>query len=393
MDKKTKTFTVIDFARYHAGNMDAKEMHALEKAALEDPFLADALEGYVHTSSATEDVQHLKSMLAEKTKSKNVYSIASISQNVWWRIAAIFILIGVAGYFIFNKGMEERRSMAKNDMNDLKQKVGQIPSQDSPATAMAMEKEQQHAVAPASTEMEKSIQKPEQSQHKAIPKTKKVATKQSEQFGKNSTSPRQRTFSLQRKLEDTTLSEGDYARIASKEIRKGREEKIVTSKRRKVDSGRIAMPALLNADTPMMVLKSTADQARSMNKKNAELSELNVLEEAKKRNTNQKTGVNLHGKATGVEITFQSNLQPIEGAENYKIYISKNKKEVLDSNNIALHGSVQLEFSINKQGQPIQINVVKSECLPCENQAIRLLENGPLWKRDFDKKGQVTFVF
>ena len=81
MDKKTKTYTAIDFARYHDGNMEAKEMHSLEKAALEDPFLADALEGYIHTSSATEDVQHLRSLLAEKTTQKKVYSIASVGKS------------------------------------------------------------------------------------------------------------------------------------------------------------------------------------------------------------------------------------------------------------------------------------------------------------------------
>ena len=31
--------------RYISGKMSPAEMHALEKAALEDPFLADALEG------------------------------------------------------------------------------------------------------------------------------------------------------------------------------------------------------------------------------------------------------------------------------------------------------------------------------------------------------------
>ncbi len=32
--------------RYLAGELDDKTMHALERQALEDPFLADALEGY-----------------------------------------------------------------------------------------------------------------------------------------------------------------------------------------------------------------------------------------------------------------------------------------------------------------------------------------------------------
>ena len=389
MEKKTKTYTAIDFARYHEGNMDAREMHALEKAALEDPFLADALEGYNYTSSATEDVQHLKSLLAEKTSRKKVYSIASVSQNVWWRVAAIFILIGIAGYFVFNKGMDEGRTLAKNESTQIKQQIEQLPAYDSPAKAMTLENEKRNEAAPASTEMGRPLPMPELSQGKAVPQMKETTTKQPDQFDKNIPSPSQRSSSLQRKLEDTTLIAGDYARIAGNELHTGREERIVTSKLKTEDS----KPALLSEDTPMLALQSSAAAASSINKKNAELSELNVLEETKKRNVNQRSAVNIRGKVTDVLITLHSQLQPIEGVENYKIYISKNKQNILDSNNNALHGSVQLEFSINKQGKPIRINVVKSECPPCENQAISLLENGPLWKGDLEKKGELTIVF
>ena len=38
-------YTAKDFERYHNGGMTAAEMHQLEKAALNDPMLADALDG------------------------------------------------------------------------------------------------------------------------------------------------------------------------------------------------------------------------------------------------------------------------------------------------------------------------------------------------------------
>jgi TonB family protein len=40
------TYTAADLLRYATGGMTASEMHAVEKAALEDPFLAEALDGY-----------------------------------------------------------------------------------------------------------------------------------------------------------------------------------------------------------------------------------------------------------------------------------------------------------------------------------------------------------
>ena len=41
-----KHFNAYDIERYHKGLLSPKERHDLEKAALDDPFLADALEGY-----------------------------------------------------------------------------------------------------------------------------------------------------------------------------------------------------------------------------------------------------------------------------------------------------------------------------------------------------------
>ena len=46
IDNNIKNFTADDIEKYHKGVLSAKEMHDLEKAAMDDPFLADALEGY-----------------------------------------------------------------------------------------------------------------------------------------------------------------------------------------------------------------------------------------------------------------------------------------------------------------------------------------------------------
>ena len=39
-------YSAADIQRYVQGKLSAAEMHAMEKAALDDPFLADAMEGY-----------------------------------------------------------------------------------------------------------------------------------------------------------------------------------------------------------------------------------------------------------------------------------------------------------------------------------------------------------
>ena len=60
-------YTAADIEKYHNGLMSSKERHALEKAALDDPFLADALEGYATSSiNSNNDIDELKKRLAAR---------------------------------------------------------------------------------------------------------------------------------------------------------------------------------------------------------------------------------------------------------------------------------------------------------------------------------------
>jgi hypothetical protein len=66
-DNNIKNFTAVDIEKYHKGLLSAKEMHDLEKAALDDPFLADALEGYaVAGVNAEADINELKKDLGKE---------------------------------------------------------------------------------------------------------------------------------------------------------------------------------------------------------------------------------------------------------------------------------------------------------------------------------------
>src|SRR5664279_301773 len=115
--KENKTYIAADFERYYAGTMPPHEMHALEKAALEDQFLADALEGYINTSDFAGDILELKARLKEKEKKKNIFSISPFTQNRWWRIVALFIIIAGAGFFFYQLNfIDKQDSFARNEL-------------------------------------------------------------------------------------------------------------------------------------------------------------------------------------------------------------------------------------------------------------------------------------
>jgi flagellar basal body-associated protein FliL len=122
-DNNIKNFSAADIERYHKGQLSSKEMNALEKAALDDPFLADAIEGYAFTTDINEDITELEQRLAQKTGETKVVPMyaSGKSSSPWLRVAVLFILIAGASLlsyqFLFNN----------NSTKDLASKENKVP--------------------------------------------------------------------------------------------------------------------------------------------------------------------------------------------------------------------------------------------------------------------------
>ncbi|MFT3675316.1 MAG: hypothetical protein QM781_05415 [Chitinophagaceae bacterium] len=92
-------FTAADIEKYHRGLLSAAEMHALEKAALEDPFLADALDGYTEPAAQPQaDLADLQARLAKRLEEKEetkVIPLAGSKRQLapWWKAAAAAVLL------------------------------------------------------------------------------------------------------------------------------------------------------------------------------------------------------------------------------------------------------------------------------------------------------------
>ena len=169
MEETNKKYTATDFERYHSGGMPANEMHALEKAAAEDPFLSDALDGYVNAPDFKADILELKARLEEKKKKKNVFSISSITENKWWRIAALFIVIAGVGVLFYRINfINKEDSLATNDLKSSPK------NEDSAVTSLA----------DSATTSDMAFQKPEKStfanKDKAAPEETKVENKKAD---------------------------------------------------------------------------------------------------------------------------------------------------------------------------------------------------------------------
>lgn len=108
-----KSFSAADIERYHKGLMPALEMHALEKAAMDDPFLADALDGYKIAGKATDDLTDLRNRLAERTGEAKLVVINTQKRFYWLRVAAMIVVVAGAGTLAYTLLNNKTSSIAK----------------------------------------------------------------------------------------------------------------------------------------------------------------------------------------------------------------------------------------------------------------------------------------
>jgi hypothetical protein len=120
-EKNNNIYTTEYFRKYLDGQLSDQAMQAFEKAALEDPFLADAIEGFEesrkHAVSFESGIADLKTKLRErisqrKRKTGVLYPLSK------WPVAASFLLvIGLAVFMVtyVNKKSVISRASSKTD--------------------------------------------------------------------------------------------------------------------------------------------------------------------------------------------------------------------------------------------------------------------------------------
>jgi hypothetical protein len=109
-NKHDITWSAEDIQRYWNGQLTPQEMHAMEKAALDDPFLADAMEGMgealrVHDAQLVNaELKNLHQQLEARTETKR--AAAPVRSFRWWQAAAAAVILVVGGYWIFSSEPE-----------------------------------------------------------------------------------------------------------------------------------------------------------------------------------------------------------------------------------------------------------------------------------------------
>jgi len=109
-NKKNITYSATDIQRYLNGQMSAQEMHGIETAALDDPFLADAIEGFQTAlvegkgESINEGLFKLNKQFRERLNPPP--RMVLFSHSKWWQISAAALILVIAGVAFYNNWLK-----------------------------------------------------------------------------------------------------------------------------------------------------------------------------------------------------------------------------------------------------------------------------------------------
>ncbi|RYF86409.1 MAG: hypothetical protein EON98_03755 [Chitinophagaceae bacterium] len=354
---QSKTYTAKDIERYHSGKLSAAEMNDLEKAALDDPFLADALDGYAFSKNSETELAGLQQRLNQRINLEKERRNLFFLPTNWMKIAALFILIAGGGWLVFrtfsdNQKMEE---LATN----------KSVNQEKPTTSV-----QEKAVDSSPSLLNAPV-----NNQVVTSNPLETAPENTRDIASNTT-----RNNVRRNANIPGISEQEAVNDRLNEV-------VVPIRGRSLIDSAAQTESLSKIESSPAFRSMPNDTIKNVDVvlKRADLPAEDVVVLNRKAAAPQKKSRLMNVKV--------DTLEPAEGWTNFDDYIANNIKAPDDyKTKQSTNGEVELSFEINKYGEPVNIIVTKSLCEKCDEEAIRLLKEGPKWKKT-KKKGKVKIKF
>lgn len=432
-----KNYTAADIEKYHNGLLTPAEMHAMEKAALDDPFLADAMEGFTvpdaqPAAALTELTNRLQKRIRQEDD-KKVIALNGRSSFSWLRAAVVTgVLAGAATMAYFLLFHQESAEIAQQPVSKPADRQQQTTIQASPSAVPQSDSNPgtirlQRDIPAAANRQLKAVETTtnrKDLQHPAPAAPAEITNHQEETAAKE---PDDRNTEL-RKAEADVVSTTTPAPFAATKKMAGllnKAEKTMAKtaiadslyrnpginifRGRVTDASNLGVP-FAKVTNPLENVGTYTDargyfnltypdtvlhvQVRSIGFENNNFTlryqspdNQVILRDDRQLNafvvSNQKPN-----NAQMRQRSFTNNIQltepePADGWENYDTYLANNIEipEEYRSRPNANAAAVELSFEVDKNGQPVDIRVEKSLCDKCDKEAIRLIKEGPKWKQ------------
>lgn len=450
-------YTAEDIQQYLSGKLTPLQMNAIEKAALTDPFLAEAIEGYegMQQEDWKKQLAELKEGFSQQ-KNTTAKVIALPRKTNWFKYAAAILLIGgtaAISYWLINK---------KDNLQQIAQTVKTIDAPDSiqnaatnaeviadsqktNATAQTKPVEDYFAAVDKNAEAVTEKIKPDSNfiYKPAVQSPAEFAKVNGEKIKEDVVVNQQTSSAANAATPPSTLNtangkEGFYNKTATRqeELKKAdaveMRDKASSKDEQQLNRNFIAQVVgpdniplpfanisiksenfgtyadvqgnfrLVSPDSLLTVeIRSAGYQPKSYTLKSDVAQNKIVLAEdnlAFKQKTvvtgNTAARSTISRKATLLKDSV-INVEPADGWDNYNTYVDNNIEIPDDILTKNIHGQVELSFDVKSNGSITNIKVDKSLCNNCDEVAKRLIEQGPQWKVKKGRKarGKITVQF
>ncbi len=394
-----KQWSVADFERYHSQQMSNEERHALEKAALEDPFLEDALEGYAYASTPIEDVAVLKQKLQPEQSNRKVIWLTAQRRNQFLKVAAMLLLIAGLTWLLIppaDKPSTELASISNAGPDTATQPDRLLERTDTQTAAQPLAERQ--TAPPAIVGNTTTAVSPAIAQANSSPEPAVAENKMRDAAAK--TANEKEAAAQQAKVASPYLAKGDE--IVENNIIRGR---VVDAKGAPIPYATVQVPEsnsnvaadvngaflLRNNLQPNVVasvnapgfetarapmLTGTDDNKIVLKESQQSLEEVVVAGYGQNRKksspavSNNKSA-NIFGKVAFI------NAAPLSNSEAFA-----DSLRLLSGRLVAdTSGYVLLRFKIDAAGKATNISISKSLCDICDSSAVKLLQQVPALKR------------
>lgn len=404
---------LLDYIR---GPRKGKEAHRLERESMQDPFLADAMDGYNQVEGNHEQrIEKLRMQVsAHSAKKKNTRAII-------WSIAACLVIgFGISSYFLFlKKSMTDEVFIAKESVSTKLAEPAVPPTPAIPATPTVPatpQKEIALATAKIKTDSTPVSEITARQADKKDMVAKIQATSQPQQGTPVATVPvmeeiSEETAVLQEVVAtmDTFGSESDkkmkLAKVAAvlpqNNMIKGRvtDEKgepligaSVTYKGTNIgtitnmngefslvkkDDKKRLTAEYIGYDPVEIRVDTSRTMLIAMNENKQALNEVVVVGYGTKKNKKSTTAGNVVTVKEQAEKEITP--QPVIGKRSYQKYLKENLVRPTDEKCKDIKGEVVLSFFVDEEGKPQNITVIHGLCEFADKEAIRLVKEGPKW--------------
>lgn len=370
----------MKFLDYINGQKNGKEANQIEKEALDDPFLSDAIDGY-ETFPDGDYNQHLQKI---QTYVNQRRILSKKSRLGYIAVAMIAFLVIGGGYFMIKN--DDLFSLLKPDNNYVMADIESEESFNNPTDYTQSTTDEdgylldntesvQYATPNQDTNRENSIQftPPVIAEDSSV--DEKIDEARLEQDFAQKKIANQVLASAQTITETTT----DFSKLKSEaNIRESNNDYLASSNTSSFgDDNLTAQNKLGKKKSPDLSKQSDLRRSSSNldNRKDYSKSYGSLVQTPASKEVAE-----IETEVTKPASTAQTTVpQPVIGKAKYQQYLKSNIRYPDSKECEGIKGSVILEFSVSEKGRPIGIKVIKGLCKAYDREAIRLVRNGSDW--------------